>query len=82
MRRLADALQEFEIDIVAQWVPRELNVVADLLSRQVPLADALRQAQVVLTQAAETGDYLSALDAACPPPLRSTQSTAAAPTSR
>ena len=71
MRRLADALQKFEIDIVARWVPRELNVVADLLSRQVPLDAALLQANEVIERYAAGGDYLAALDAVCPSALAS-----------
>ena len=31
MRRLADVLHDHEIELMACWVPRELNIVADLL---------------------------------------------------
>ena len=44
MRDFADALCEYDIDVVACWVPRELNVVADLLSRMIPLDVALMAA--------------------------------------
>ena len=47
MRDVADLLQDYDIDIAAQWVPRELNVVADLLSRQLTLEQALEQSGVV-----------------------------------
>ena len=66
MRDLADLLQEFDIDIVAQWVPRELNVVADLLSRQLTLEQALEQSGEVIANFAATGDYEAALRAAVP----------------
>ena len=69
MRDLADLLQKYDIDIAAQWVPRELNVVADLLSRQLTLEQALEQSGVVIAKFAATGDYEAALMAAVPSAL-------------
>ena len=69
MRDVADLLQEYDIDIAAQWVPRELNVVADLLSRQLTLEQALEQSGVVFAKFAATGDYEAALMAAVPSAL-------------
>ena len=69
MRDVADLLQEYDIDIAAQWVPRELNVVADLLSRQLTLEQALEQSGVVIAKFAATGDYEAALMAAVPSAL-------------
>ena len=42
MRQLSDLQVERCFDVLARWVPREFNVVADLLSRQIPLWEALR----------------------------------------
>ena len=69
MRDLADAMQEFEIDIAAQWVPRELNVVADLLSRKFTLDAAYRKANDVIKDYAASGNYLGALERVAPSPL-------------
>ena len=65
----SDLLQEYDIDIAAQWVPRELNVVADLLSRQLTLEQALEQSGVVIAKFAATGDYEAALMAVVPSTL-------------
>ena len=44
MRDLGDLQQQYEFDAIGQWVPREMNVVADLLSRQFTLDGALAAA--------------------------------------
>ena len=69
MRDLADAMQEYELDIAAQWVPRELNVVADLLSRQFTLDAAYQKANAVIADYASSGNYLDALERVAPSPL-------------
>jgi hypothetical protein len=40
MRELADLMIKYDFEIVGRWVPRLHNVIADLLSRQISLADA------------------------------------------
>ena len=35
MRMYGNLINKYELDVVAQWVPRELNKAADALSRQI-----------------------------------------------
>jgi hypothetical protein len=35
MREYGNLINKYELDVVAQWVPRELNKAADALSRQI-----------------------------------------------
>jgi hypothetical protein len=44
MRRLAELQQQHQFEIMGQWVPRELNDVADQLSRQKTLREAVAHA--------------------------------------
>ena len=44
MIEIADLQDEYHFDLFAQWVPRELNVVADKLSRQIAYAAAMETA--------------------------------------
>ena len=41
MRELGDLMQQHQFELFTQWVPRELNVVADTLSRQRSLREAV-----------------------------------------
>ena len=41
MREIGDLQREHQFELVGQWVPRELNELADALSRQMTLKDAL-----------------------------------------
>ena len=66
MREMGDLLAKYRIDVTAHWVPRELNVVADLLSRQIGYGEALRRAGVVDGMVAQTGDYEAAITAVAP----------------
>ena len=42
MRALSDVQCERKFDALARWVPREWNLVADLLSRQIPLWETIQ----------------------------------------
>ena len=44
MRELGDLMQEHQLEIIGAWVPRELNVVADCLSRRMSLRVAVATA--------------------------------------
>ena len=65
MRDLADVLRRHHIELTAHWVPRELNAVADLLSRQLPLEEAIRLAGDVDARLAAGEAYAAALESCC-----------------
>ena len=44
MRELGDLQQEHQFELAGAWVPREYNVVADSLSRQMSLLESVATA--------------------------------------
>jgi hypothetical protein len=73
MRRLADLQILHGFDVIARWVPRQFNKLADLLSRQVSMTVAIRaltdpalMASLQAADAAATDQRLDELAATFP----------------